>query len=79
LAFTSTITTPFQIRRTILQGHGAKLGRIEVKMTLKIIAHEDRTEPGDGGAITDVITVGIPFHHDRALENPLPVVPQRRA
>src|SRR5579871_3960218 len=62
---------------TILQGHGCKLAGVQVEMTLKIIAHEDRTAARDSQPIADDLAVGIAFHHDRTLENPLPIVPER--
>lgn len=48
-------------------------------MALKIIAYENR--PGAGGSqpVADDLAVGIAFHDDRTLENPLPVVSERRA
>jgi hypothetical protein len=49
-----------------------------MKISLKIVAYKDRPGAGDGQAITDDLAVGIDFHHDRTLENPLPIVSERR-
>jgi hypothetical protein len=66
-----------RIPRTALQGNGSKFARIQVEMTLEIIAHKDRTAARGGQPIADDLAVGIAFHHDRTLEDPLSIVPER--
>jgi hypothetical protein len=46
-------------------------------MTLEIIADEDRTAARDGQPIAGDLAVGIAFHHDRTLEDPLSIAPER--
>jgi len=48
-------------------------------MALNIIAYEDRPGAGDSQPLADDLAVRIAFHHDRTLENPLPVVRECRA